>query len=101
MVDCGFSRLGICQIIRSESEAEFVSVLRQVFSQFGPPAEILCDHGRLFTSKLIHNFCEFCAVGLTFRCAYKPSGNEIVKPNHKTIKRMSAKSGRSIKYSVF
>ena len=47
------------------------------------------------------DFCEFWAVRLTFRCAYKPSGNKVVEHNHRTIKRMSARSGRSIEYSVF
>ena len=72
-----------------------------MFSQFGPPAEILCDNSRSFTSKLMHDFCEFWAVRLVFRCAYKPSGNGIVERNHRTIKRMSARSGRSIEYSAF
>ena len=101
MVICGPSRFVIWQIVRSESETEVVSVLRQVFSQFGPPAEILCDSGRSFTSKLMRDFCEFWAVRLTFRCAYKPSGNGIVERNHRAIKRMSARSGPSVEYSVF
>ena len=74
---------------------------RQVFSQFGPPFEILCDNGRSFTSKLMRDVCEFWAVRLAFRGAYKPSGNGIVERNHRTIKRMSARSGRSVEYSVF
>ena len=101
MVDCGPSRFAIWRIIRSEAETEVVSVLRQVFSQFGPPAEMLCDNGRSFTSKLMRDFCEFWAVRLAFRCAYKPSGNGIVERNHRTIKRMSARSGRSVEYCVY
>ena len=72
-----------------------------MFSKFGPPAEILCDSGRSFTSKMMRDFCEFWAVRLTFRCAYKPSGKGIVERIHRTIKRTSARSGRSAKYSVF
>ena len=72
-----------------------------MFSQFGPPAEILCDNGRSFTSKLMRDFYEFWAVRLTFRCAYKPSGNGIVERNHRIIKRMSERSERSVEYSVF
>ena len=101
MVDCGPSRFAIWRIIRSESETEVVSILRQVFSQFGPPTKILCDNGRSFTSKLMRDFCEFWVVQLAFRCAYKPSGNGIVESNHRTIKRMSTRSGRSVEYSVF
>ena len=101
MVDCGLSPFAIWRIIRSKSETEVVSVLRQVFSQFGPPAEILCDNGRSFTSILMRDFCEFWAVRPTFRCAYKPSGNGIMERNHGTIKRMPARSGPSVEYSVF
>ena len=101
MVGGGPSRFAIWRIIRSESETEDVSILRQVFPQLGPPTEISCDNGRSFTSKLMCDFCEFWAVRLAFRCAYKPSGNGIVERNHRTIKRMSARSGRSVEYSVF
>ena len=101
MVDCGPSRFAIWRIIRSESETKVLSVLRQVFSQFGPPAEIFYDNGSSFTSKLMRDLCEFWAVRLTFRCAYKPSDNGIVERKHRTIKRMSARSGRSVEYSVF
>ena len=69
MVDCGPSRFAIWRIIRSESETEIVSVLRQVFSQFRPPAKILCDNGGSFTSKLMLDFCKFWAVRLNFRFA--------------------------------
>ena len=101
MVDCGPSPFAIWRIIRSKSETEVVSVLRQVFSQFGPPAAILCDNGRSFTSILMRDFCEFWAVRPTFRCAYKPSGNGIMECNHRTIKRMPARPGPSVEYSVF
>ena len=50
VVDCSPSRFPIWRIMRSELETEVVPVLRQVFSQFGPPTEIICDNGRSFTS---------------------------------------------------
>ena len=40
IVDCGPSRLAIWRAIRNESDTEIVPMLRQVFSQFGPPAEV-------------------------------------------------------------
>ena len=49
----------------------------------------------------MQEFCKFWKISLTFRCAYKPFGNGIVKRNHRTIKRMSASCGRSIDYCVF
>ena len=101
IVDCGPSRFAIWRAIRNESDTEIVPMLRQVFSQFGPPAEVLCDNGKSFTSKLMRDFCKLWGVKLIFRCAYKPSGNGIVERNHRTIKRMSARSSRSIEYCVF
>ena len=78
-----------------------MSVLRQIFSQFGPPIKILCDNAKSFRSNLMQEFCKFWKISLTFRCAYKPSGNGIVERNHRTIKRMFARCGKSIDYCVF
>ena len=49
----------------------------------------------------MQEFCKLWKISLTFRCAYKPSGNGIVERNHRTIKRMSARCGKSIDYCVF
>ena len=48
MVNCGPSRFAIWRNIQNESEGQVVSVLRQIFSQFGPPIEILCDNAKSF-----------------------------------------------------
>ena len=78
-----------------------MSVLRQIFSHFGPPIKILCDNAKSFRSNLMQEFCKLWKINLTFRCAYKPSRNGIVERNHRTIKRMSARCGKSIDYCVF
>ena len=76
-------------------------MLRQIFSQFGPPIEILCDNAKSFRSNFMQEFCKLWKICLNFRCAYKPSGNEIVESNHRTIKQMSAHCRKSIDYCVF
>ena len=96
IVDCAPSRFAICRSIKNKSESQVVSVLRQVFSQFGQPIKILCDNAKCFRSNLMQKFCKLWTISLTFRCAYKPSGNGIVERNHRTIKRMSARCGKSI-----
>ena len=77
------------------------SVLKQVLSQFGPPIEILCDNAESFRSNLMQEFSKLWKLSLTFRCAYKLSGNGIVERNHRTIKRMSVRRGKSSDYCVF
>ena len=77
------------------------SCRRQIFSQFGPPIEILCDNAKSFRFNLMQEFCKLWKISLTFKCAYKPLGNGIVERNHTTIKRMSARCGKSIDYCVF
>ena len=101
IVNCGPSRLVIWRNIQNESESQVMSVLRQVFSQFGPSIEILCNNTKSFRSNLMQEFCKLWKISLTFRCAYKPFGNGIVECNHRTIKRMSARCGKSIDYCVF
>ena len=88
VVDCGPSRFAIRRAIRNESDTEIVPMLRQAFSQFCPPAKLLCDNEKSFTSKLTRDFRKLAGVKLIFRCTYKPYGNEIVGRNHRTIKRM-------------
>lgn len=101
IIDCGPSRFAIWRSIRTETDSEVVGLLEQVFAEHGPPEEILCDNGKAFTSKLMDNFCKDWCVKLTFRCAYRPSGNGVIERNHRTIKRMVARTKRSIQHCVF
>ena len=43
LIDCGASRFAVWRCIRGESEREIAPLVRQTFSEFGPPDEILCD----------------------------------------------------------
>jgi len=40
-------------------------------------------------------------VQLLFRCAHRPSGNGIVERNHRTVKRMAARSGKDVLDMVY
>ena len=91
IIDCGPSQFAIWRNIQNESENQVASVLRQIFSQFGQPIEILCDNANSFRSNLMQEFCKLWKISLTFRCAYKPSGNGIVERNHRTIERISVR----------
>ena len=101
IVDCGPSRFAIWRNIQNESESQVVSVLRHIFSQFGPPIEILCDNAKSFRSNLMQEFCKLWKISLNFRCAYKRYGNGIVERNHRIIKRISARFGKNIDFCVF
>lgn len=91
LVDCGPSRFSIWRFVQNEGAESIIRELLQVFRERGPPAELLCDNG-VFRSKKIFELCEKWSVKLIFRCAYKPSGNGIVERNHRTIKRMAART---------
>jgi transposase InsO family protein len=92
LVDCGPSRFAIWKVLSSESSQAIVKVLEAVFQERGPPEEILLDNGASFRSKEIEDLCRKWGVKRMFRCAYKPSGNGIVERNHRTIKRMVART---------
>ena len=100
-MDCGPSRFAVWRAIRSKSEGEVIPLLRQVFSEFGPPIELLCDNSKTFTSKAMRECCKTWHVSLAFRCACRPSGNGIVERNHRTVKRMCARLQKSVDYCVF
>eukprot|EP00096_Caligus_rogercresseyi_P016665 TRINITY_DN944_c0_g1_i3.p1 TRINITY_DN944_c0_g1~~TRINITY_DN944_c0_g1_i3.p1 ORF type:complete len:942 (+),score=61.63 TRINITY_DN944_c0_g1_i3:649-3474(+) len=100
-VDCGPSRFAIWKEVEQESEKEVVKALEETFAGYGPPLEILCDNGKSFRSKGLSSLCERWGVILTFRCAYKPSGNGVVERNHRTIKTMASRTKKPIQQCVF
>jgi hypothetical protein len=93
VVDCGPSRFAIWRELQSESAECIAEQLKQIFLERGPPAELLMDNGTAFRSKLLENLCTKWNVRRTYRCAYRPEGNGIVERNHRTVKRMAAKTG--------
>jgi transposase InsO family protein len=92
IIDCGPSRFAIWRKIRHEDAASIVAELRQLFLERGPPNELLMDHGTAFRSVAVRNLLERWDIVPVYRCAYRPAGNGLVERNHRTIKRMAARS---------
>ena len=95
MVDCGPSRFAIWRKLSSENASTVAAVFEQVFRERGPPTELLLDNSATFRSEVLTDLCKCWAVRRSFRCAYRPSGNGIVERNHRTIKSLAARSGKS------
>ncbi len=92
VVDCGPSRFAIWRQVRLEDADSVCNQLLQVFRERGPPSELLCDNSTVFRSRKLQQLCGRWLVRLVFRCAYRPAGNGIVERNHRTIKRMAART---------
>lgn len=100
MVDCGPSRFAIWREVPNEERTTVCRELGQVFREMGPPKELLIDNGATFRSQQFRKFCDEWGVAIIFRCAYRPQGNGIVERNHRTIKRMAARSGKDPLFMV-
>ena len=101
LVDCGPSRFALWRKIRNESIVSVTERLEEIFRERGPPRQILMDNSTTFRSEAVRNLCSFWNVEIIFRCAYRPSGNGIVERNHRTVKRMAARSDADILRMVF
>jgi hypothetical protein len=95
LVDCAIWRL-----IKDESGEEITRVFEEIFAERGPPNEILLDKFTSFHSSQLKQACTKWNVKILFRCAYRPSGNGVVERNHRTIKRMAARTGGRISEMV-
>ena len=101
IVDCGPSRYAVWKKIRDESAQEIRYHLESIFSERGPPDEIIFDNYTSFKSKEVLTLLKDWSVAPHYRCAYKPEGNGIVERNHRTIKRMAARSKSSVEKMLF
>lgn len=101
LIDCGPSRFAIWRFIQDESQGQIIRALSEVFTDRGPPAEILTDNSRTFRSEELSRFFDHSGVNVLYRCVYRANGNGIVERNHRTIKRMAARSGGKIRDMVF
>lgn len=99
VIDCGPSRFAIWKKISTESAAPYE--IEEIFRERGPPAEFLTDNGKIFRSEKMKRVCSKWQVELMFRCANRPSGNGIVERNHRTVKRMAARSKSNILDMVY
>lgn len=96
IIDCEPSRFAIWKPIMTESAAEVSELIQSVFREMGPPSEILLDNFSSFKSKIFLGMLNQWKVNSLFRCAYRPEGNAIVERNHRTVKRMAARSGGNV-----
>lgn len=101
IIDCGPSRFCIWRRIPSESKEHVTKILLELFSERGPPQELLMDNSTTFRSQQIEQVCKEWGVICRFRCVNRPSGNGIVERNHRTIKRMAARTKRSVQEMVY
>ena len=85
----------------NETADQAIRLFRRMFLERGPPEEILCDYGPCFKSVKTRSFLSQWGVSVVFCCAYKRAGNGKVERNHRTIKRMVARSGRGVGDMVF
>ena len=75
--------------------------MEQIFSEHGPPREILFDNSASFRSQKVAVVLRKWEVDPIFRCAYRSCANDIVKINRRTIKRMAARSEGSIQDMIW
>jgi transposase InsO family protein len=101
IIDCGPSRFAIWRLIPNEGSEHVTRVLSEAFAERGPPAELLLDNGTTFRSQELQALCSRWGVKIIYRCAYRPQGNGIVERNHRTIKRMVARTGGSAQEMTF
>ena len=101
VIDCGPSRFAIWRKLRSETTEAVVHELDNIFRERGAPFELLSDNGPCFKSRRMSSFVKGWGIAHKFSCAYRPAGNGIVERNHRTIKRMVARSGRSVEDMLF
>ena len=86
LIDCGPSRFSIWHPLQHQNVASIIQQLESVFSERGPPAELLTDNGAVFSGEEFGRFAENWGIQLQFQCAYVLSGNGIVERCHHTIK---------------
>ncbi len=100
VIDSG-SRFTIWKALRNESAATVTAAILEVFAEFGPPEEILSDNGTAFRSATFRHLLASWGVRQEFACAYRSVGNSLAERGHRTIKRMVARSGRSVHEMAF
>ena len=95
LVDCGPGRFAIWRKISTDSAENVYRETEEIFRERGPPTELLVDNGPCCRSFKFKMLCDKWSVLCHFRCAFRPETNGIVERNHRTIKRMAARTGES------
>lgn len=101
LVDSGPSRFAAWKKISNESAREICGAFKRFFQEMGPPGELLLDNSTTFKSGPLRELCDNWGVRMIYRAAYRPRGNGIVERNHRTIKRMAARTEGDILDAVF
>jgi transposase InsO family protein len=100
MIDC-CSRFTVWKRLKTESACEIANSLHEVFSQMGPPRELLSDNGTVFRKEKVKETLANGEVEQRFSCANRPQGNGLCERVHKTVKIMKARTGWSVEEMVF
>ena len=101
VIDCGPSRFAIWRKVRNETADSVALELRKIFLERGAPVEFLSDNGPCFRSGRLSGLMEEWNVLHMFSCAYRASGNGIIERNHRTIKRMMARTGEGAEEMLY
>ena len=101
LIDCGLSQFSIWTKLKNETADTVAVQMLRIFRERGPPAELITDNGPCFKSSKLNSMLKSWNVHHIFSCAYRASGNGIIERNHRTIKRMAARSGGSIEDMVY
>ena len=100
VVDCGSGFTSWFKLGR-ESACEVIRCLLMLITMMGPPSQLLSDNGTVFRSKEFKEFLSSWDVDAVQTCAWRPQGNGCVERNHRTIKRMVARTWKSVESCAF
>ena len=101
LIDYGPSRFSIWDPLQHQNAASIIRQLESVFSERGPPAELLTDNGAAFSREEFRRFDENWGLQQRFRCAYVLSSNGIVERCHRTIKHIAARMRCSVMEALY
>lgn len=101
VIDCGPSRFAMWRKLRRQDSSAVTEQLELIFCERGPPMEILLDNAACFRGALFRQFCDRWDVRLRFRCANAAFGNSIVERNHRSVKRIVARTSCSVPEAVY
>ena len=101
LIDCGPSRFSIWRQLRNETADVVIKLIEQIFYERGPPKELLTDNGPCYVSEKFSKFMAKWNVVHIFSCAHRQQGNGIVERQHRTVKRMAARTGGSVQEMAY
>ncbi|XP_067932922.1 uncharacterized protein [Watersipora subatra] len=99
VIDCGPSRFAAWRKLRNETYSVVMEQLDHIFCQRGSPVKIFSDNGSCYRS--FKPLLDKWVVNHIYSCAYRASGNGVIERNHRTIKRMLARSGGTLNDKLY